>query len=143
MFEFDLTTPLMAVQILVLTALLNAVFYKPLTKVLDERDFLIRNSQTGAKDKLAKAESLVKEYESQIAKARKESQSIVESAQAEAREVVAQKTAEAQKEVTAKREKATQEIEKQKETAFATLEEQVDSLSRQILEKILGPELVK
>ena len=143
MFEFDLTTPLMAVQILLLTALLNAVFYKPLTKVLDERDALIRNSQTGAKDQLAKAENLVKEYESQISAARKESQSIVEKAQAEAREVVAQKTAEAQREVIAQREKATQEIVQQKEAALATLEQQVDSLSRQILEKILGPELVK
>ena len=143
MFEFDLTTPLMAVQILLLTALLNAVFYKPLTKVLDERDALIRNSQTGAKDKVAKAESLVKEYESQIKTARKESQSIVEKAQAAAREIVAQKTAEAQRDAIAQREQATQEILEQKEAALATLEQQVDSLSRQILEKILGPELVK
>lgn len=143
MFDFDLTTPLMAVQFLLLTALLNAVFYKPLTKVLDERDALIRNSQTGAKDKLAKVESLTKEYESKIAAARKESQSIVEKAQAEAREIVAQKTAEAQQEAVAKREQATSEIQQQKETALATLEQQVDSLSRQILEKILGPELVK
>ncbi|MGL5796158.1 MAG: F0F1 ATP synthase subunit B', partial [Waterburya sp.] len=37
MFDFDATLPLMAVQFLLLTALLNAVFYKPLTKVLDER----------------------------------------------------------------------------------------------------------
>ncbi len=143
MFEFDLTTPLMAVQILLLTALLNAVFYKPLTKVLDERDSLIRNSRTGAKDQLAKAESLVKEYESQIATARKESQSIVDKAQADARAIVAEKTAAAQKEVIAQREQATQEILQQKATALTTLEQQVDSLSRQILEKILGAELVK
>lgn len=143
MFDFDLTMPLMAAQFLLLTAILNAVFYKPLTKVLDERDAYIRSNQSGAKDQLAKAESLVKEYESQIAAARKESQAVVEKAQAEAREIVAQKTAEAQREVISQKEQAAQEIQQQKEAALNTLEQQVDSLSRQILEKILGPELVR
>ena len=143
MFDFDLTMPLMAVQFLLLTALLNAVFYKPLTKVLDERDAFIRGGQSSAKDNLAKAESLVAEYERQIALARKESQSVVEKAQAEAREIVSQKTAEAQSAAIAQKEKAAQEIQQQKESALSTLEQQVDSLSRQILEKILGAELVK
>jgi len=35
MFDFDAT---FIWQFLLLTALLNAIFYKPLTKVLDERD---------------------------------------------------------------------------------------------------------
>ena len=143
MFDFDLTMPLMAAQFLLLTAILNAVFYKPLTKVLDERDAYIRGNQSDAKEKLAKAENLVKEYEKQIASARKESQSVVEKAQAEAREIVAQKTAEAQSKAIAHKEQASLEIQQQKEAALSTLEQQVDSLSRQILEKILGAELVK
>ena len=143
MFDFDATMPLMAVQFLLLTAILNAVFYKPLTKALDERDAYIRNNQATAKESLAKAKSIVKDYEAQIAAARKESQSIVEKAQAEAREITAQKIAEAQQAVQTQKEQAAQEIQQQKETALATLEQQVDSLSRQILEKILGPELVK
>ena len=143
MFDFDLTTPLMAVQFLLLTWLLNKVFYTPLTKVLDERDAFIRGGQSSAKDNLAKAESLVEEYERQIALARKESQSVVEKAQSAAREIVSQKTAEAQSAAIAQKEKAAQEIQQQKESALSTLEQQVDSLSRQILEKILGAELVK
>ncbi|MDJ0576595.1 MAG: F0F1 ATP synthase subunit B' [Xenococcaceae cyanobacterium MO_234.B1] len=143
MFDFDATLPLMAVQFLLLTALLNLVFYKPLTKALDERDAYIRNNQATAKESLARAESLVKDYEAQIAAARKESQSILEKAQAAAREIVAQKIAEAQKEVQAQKEQAADEIQQQKATALSTLEQQVDSLSRQILEKILGPELVR
>jgi len=38
MFDFDATLPFMALQFLLLAALLNAIFYKPLTKALDERD---------------------------------------------------------------------------------------------------------
>ncbi|WP_019507395.1 F0F1 ATP synthase subunit B' [Pleurocapsa sp. PCC 7319] len=142
MFDFDATLPLMAVQFLILTALLNAVFYKPLTKVLDERDDYVRGGATGSREKLAEAESIVKEYEKQIAQARRESQNLVQTAQAEAKEITAQKIAAAQQEVQSQREEAAQEIEQQKAAALTTLEQQVDSLSRQILEKILDPELV-
>ena len=143
MFDFDATLPLMAIQFLLLTALLNAVFYKPLMKVLDEREDFLRSGATGSKDKLAKAQSIVEEYERQIGDARRESQNIIQKAQAEAKETTATKIAAAQQEVQSQREAAAQEIEEQKAAAFATLEQQVDSLSRQILEKILDPELVK
>ena len=142
MFDFDATLPLMALQFLVLTALLNAVFYKPLTKVLDEREEYIRNNSSNAKERLAKAENLIAEYQRQIATARKESQALIEKAQADAREINAQKIAEAQAEVQAQKEAAAQEIQEQKTAAMTNLEQQVDSLSRQILSKILGPELV-
>lgn len=143
MFDFDATLPLMAVQFLLLTVLLNIVFYKPLTKVLDEREDFLRGGATGSKEKLAQAESIVREYEKQIAEARRESQNLVQQAQAEAKEITANKIAAAQQEVQSQREAAAQEIEQQKSAAFASLEQQVDSLSRQILEKILDPELVK
>jgi F-type H+-transporting ATPase subunit b len=143
MFDFDATLPLMAVQFLLLTAILNVVFYKPLTKALDEREQYIRNNESTAREQLAKAQNIVSDYEKQISQARKESQGLVEQAQADARAIVAQKTAEAQKAVQSQREQAALEIQQQKATALATLEQQVDSLSRQILEKILGPELVK
>jgi F-type H+-transporting ATPase subunit b len=143
MFDFDATLPLMAVQFLLLTLLLNAVFYKPLTKALDERDQYIRKNEADARERLTKAEQLVKEYNKQISEARRESQAIVERAQAEARNIVAQKIAEAQQQAQAEREEASREIQQQKEAALATLEQQVEVLSRQILDKLLGPELVK
>ena len=143
MFDFDATLPLMALQFLLLAALLNAIFYKPLTKVLDDRDNFIRTSNLDARERLAKAESLTKEYEQQLASARRQSQVTMEAAQNEAKKITAQKIAEAQQEAQAQREQAAREIEQQKQAAMATLEEQVDALSNQILEKLLGPALVK
>jgi F-type H+-transporting ATPase subunit b len=143
MFDFDATLPLMAVQFLLLAVLLNAIFYKPITKTLDDRDEYIRSNEADAQERLSKAEILVKQYEQQLAEARRQSQTILEQAQADARKITAQKTAEAQKEVQVQREKAAQEIEEQKNTAMISLEQQVSTLSRQILEKLLGPELVK
>ncbi|MBK1989826.1 F0F1 ATP synthase subunit B' [Sphaerospermopsis aphanizomenoides BCCUSP55] len=143
MFDFDATLPLMALQFLLLAALLNVIFYKPLTKVLDDRDNYIRTNNLDARERLAKAERLSKEYEQQLASARKQSQVTLEAAQTEAKNITAQKIAEAQQEAQAQREQAAREIEQQKQAAMSTLEGQVDALSRQILEKLLGPALVK
>ncbi|NJM71443.1 MAG: F0F1 ATP synthase subunit B' [Scytonema sp. RU_4_4] len=143
MFDFDATLPLMAVQFLLLAALLNVIFYKPLTKVLDDRDNYIRANSLEARERLAKAERLTKEYEQQLADARRQSQAIVTAAQAEAQKTTAQKIAEAQKEAQVQREQAGLEIEQQKQEALRSLDQQVDALSRQILEKLLGPVLAK
>ena len=143
MFDFNATLPLMALQFLLLAALLNVVFYKPLTKVLDDRDVYIRTNNLEARERLAKAERLSKEYEQQLAEARKQSQATIEAAQVEAKKITADKIAEAQKEAQAQREQAASEIEQQKQEAMRTLEQQVDGLSRQILEKLLGPVLAK
>ncbi len=139
MFDFDATLPLMALQFLLLAALLNVIFYKPLTKVLDDRDNYIRTNNLEAGERLAKAERLTKEYEQQLGDARRQSQATVEAAQAEAKKITAEKIAEAQKEAQAQREQASVEIEQQKQEAMRSLELQVDALSRQILEKLLGP----
>ena len=141
MFDFDATLPLMAVQFLVLAAVLNAIFYKPLTKVLDDRDNYIRTNETEARERLAKAEALAKQYEEQLAAARRQSQSIITAAQEDAKKISAQKIAEAQREAQEQRTKAQEEIDQQKQAAMASLEQEVDALSRQILEKLLGPAL--
>lgn len=143
MFDFDATLPFMALQFLLLAALLNVIFYKPLTKVLDDRDNYIRTNTLEAKERLAKAERLTQEYEQQLAEARRQSQATLEAAQAEAKKITAQKIAEAQQEAQAQREKASIEIEQQKQEAMRSLEQQVDALSRQILEKLLGPSLAR
>jgi F-type H+-transporting ATPase subunit b len=139
MFDFDATLPLMALQFLLLAALLNVIFYKPMTKVLDDRDNYIRTNNLEASERLAKAERLTKEYEQQLADARRQSQATVEAALAEAKKITAEKIAQAQKEAQAQREQASVEIDQQKQEAMRSLEQQVDSLSRQILEKLLGP----
>jgi F-type H+-transporting ATPase subunit b len=139
MFDFDATLPFMALQFLLLAALLNVIFYKPLTKVLDDRDNYIRTNTLESKERLAKAERLTQEYEQQLADARRQSQATLEAAQAEAKKITADKIAEAQKEAQAQREEAAVQIEQQKQQAFQQLEQEVDALSRQILEKLLGP----
>lgn len=138
MFDFDATLPLMAVQFLLLVAILNAVFYKPLMKAIDDRNDYIRRTQVEAQERLAKAESLAKQYEEELADTRKQSQALIGSVQADAKKIVAQKVAEAQEEARGQREQAQKELNQQKQDALRSLEQEVDSLSRQILEKLIG-----
>lgn len=137
MFDFDATLPLMAVQFLILAAVLNVVFYKPLTKALDERDNYIRNNQLDASERLSKTERLAKQYEEELAAARRQAQKVIADAQADAQKISAGQIAQAQQEAQAEREKAAREIEEQKQQALQELEQQVDALSRQILDKLL------
>ncbi len=142
LFDFDATLPLMAIQFLLLALVLNETFYKPLTKAIDDRDDYIRTNQLDARERLSKSEQLAKQYEQELAAARRQSQTIIADAQAQAQKIAAEKIAGAQKEAQAQREQAAQEIEQQKQEALGSLEQQVDALSRQILEKLLGSELV-
>jgi F-type H+-transporting ATPase subunit b len=143
MFDFDATLPFMALQFLLLAALLNAIFYKPITKVLDERDNYIRTNRVDARERKALAERLIKEYEQKIADARKESQAVIAKAEAEAQAVYAQQIAVAQQEGQKLREQTSREIEQQKQEALRSLETKVESLSQQILGKLLGPNLAR
>ncbi len=137
MFDFDATLPLMAVQFLLLVALLNVVFYKPLTKAIEDRSDYIRKNETEARERLAKAEHLAEQYEQDLAATRKQYQQTIATAQAEAQKLADQQIAAAQQEAQAQREQAQKELDQQKQAALQSLEQQVESLSHQILDKLL------
>ncbi len=138
LFDIDATLPLMAVQFLILAAVLNAFFYKPLGKVIDERDGYIRSNLTEAKERLAKAEKLAEEYEKALADSRRQAQVIIAEAQAEAQTLASQQVVAAQQEAQRQREAFQKEIEAQKESAFHTLEGEVEALAHQMLDKLLS-----
>ncbi|MDJ1185696.1 F0F1 ATP synthase subunit B' [Roseofilum casamattae] len=137
LFDLDATLPVMAIQFLILAAVLNQIFYKPLGNAIDERSNYILSNTSEARERLAKAEQLAVQYEEELASARKASQSVIAQAQDEASQTAAGKIAQAQQAAQAKREQAQQEIDRQKQDALAALEGQVDNLSRQILDKLL------
>jgi F-type H+-transporting ATPase subunit b len=141
MFDFDATLPLMAAQFLLLVVILNQVFYKPLTKSLDDRNDYIRSNNTEAQERLAKAQRLAKQYEKELADTRRQAQTVIATAQAEAQKAAAQELAEVQREVQAQLQQVQQELDQQKQAALHTLESQVGVLSQQILTKLLGAQL--
>jgi F-type H+-transporting ATPase subunit b len=138
MFDFDATLPLMAIQFLLFTAVMNLVFFKPLTRALDERQQYIRSNNLEAQERLSKAKHLAEQYEQELADTRRQSQAVIAVAQQEAQQIATQQIMEAQREVQAQIRQVQQELDQQKQAALQTLEQQVDTLSRQILDKLLG-----
>jgi F-type H+-transporting ATPase subunit b len=142
LFDFNATLPLMAIQFILLTVVLTFVFYKPVSKVIDEREAYINGNLTTASEKLIKADELYKEYDEQLKTARVSAQSIIAKSEKEAKDAVALEIDEARKDAAKLIDRTNKELESQKSLALQQLETQVDELSQLIKEKLLGKEVV-
>ena len=138
LFDFNATLPLMALQIVALSFLLNFIFYKPLTDTILERQGFIQKSLSDAKEFLSKAEKLFEDYEEKISLGRKEAQLLVSDAEKEAQEVVSVEVLKAQQDAQSLIEETTQELGKQKMQAIQMLEGQIDLLTNEIKNKLLA-----
>lgn len=138
MFDFDATLPLMAIQFVLLTFIMNALFFKPMAKIVEGREGFIRSSKSESKERLEKAKTLASQYEKELADTRREAQSILAAAQAEAKKMADEQIAEAQQEVQAQLMQVLKELDAQKESAMGQLSSDAERLSQQIFEKLLG-----
>ena len=138
LFDFNATLPLMALQFILLTVALTFIYYKPVAKVLEDRETFISTNLAQASEKLVKADELFTQYEEQLKEARSGAQSVIAESEKEAKEIVAQEISQARKDATNLIEQTNKEIEAQKTLALQQLETQVDALSDLIKEKLLG-----
>jgi F-type H+-transporting ATPase subunit b len=142
LFDFNATLPLMALQFILLTVVLTFIFYKPVSKVIDEREAYINDNLTTASEKLIKADELYKEYDEQLKTARVNAQSIIAKSEKEAKDIVALEITQARQDATKLIDRTNKELDAQKSVALQQLEAQVDELSQLIKEKLLGKEVV-
>jgi F-type H+-transporting ATPase subunit b len=142
LFDFNATLPLMALQIILLSVVLTFVFYKPVSKVIDEREAYINGNLTTASEKLIKADELYNEYDEQLKTARVNAQAIIAKSEKEAKDVVAVEINQARQDAAKLIEKTNKDLEAQKSLALQQLEAQVDELSQLIKEKLIGKEVV-
>ena len=142
LFDFNATLPLMAIQFVLLTVILTFIFYKPVAKVIDEREAYISNNLTEASEKLIKADELYKQYDEKLKEARVGAQAVIAQSEQEAKTVVADEISQARKDAANLIEQTNKELEAQKSLALEKLETQVDELSQLIKEKLLGKEVV-
>jgi len=142
LFDFNATLPLMAIQFILLTIVLTFVFYKPVAKVLDERETSISTNLAEASDKLLKADELYKQYDEQLKTARSDAQAVIAKSEKEAKEIVASEIDLARKDAADLIQQTNKELEAQKSLALQKLETQIEELSQLIKEKLLGKQIV-
>jgi F-type H+-transporting ATPase subunit b len=138
LFDFNATLPLMALQFILLTTALTFIFYKPVGKVLEDRETFISTNLAQASEKLVKADELYKQYDEQLKTARADAQSVIAKSEQEAKDIVALEISQARKDAANLIGQTNKELEAQKTLALQQLESQVDSLSDLIKEKLLG-----
>jgi F-type H+-transporting ATPase subunit b len=142
LFDFNATLPLMAIQFVLLTVVLTFIFYKPVSKVLDDRELYISGNLTQASEKLIKADELYKQYDEQLKTTKVAAQATIAQAEKEAKDAVALEIGQARTDAAKLIERTNKELEAQKSLALEQLETQVDELSQLIKEKLLGKEVV-
>jgi len=142
LFDFNATLPLMAIQFILLTVVLTFVFYKPVGKVLEERETTISTNLADASDKLLKADELYKQYDEQLKTARSNAQSVIAKSEQEAKDIVASEINQAREDAAKLIQQTNKELEAQKSVALQKLETQIDELSQLIKEKLLGKQAV-
>ena len=138
LFDFDATLPLMAAQGVLLTFILNALFFKPVGRVVEEREDYMLKSQTEAKQKLAEVEKLEADLRNQLKDARKSAQKVITEAEEDSERLYKEALALANSEANASKENARREIDSQRESALNKLKSDADKLGDLIVQRLLA-----
>jgi F-type H+-transporting ATPase subunit b len=117
---------------------MNAIFYKPLQKVVLERQKFIDDTNEEAKNHREKSEAILKDKERKLEKTRHEAKKIILD---KSDEVKTQKTnlaSEAHQKANSEIDSAKTDLHKSKDEAQVALSEDAKNLAQQIAAKILG-----
>jgi F-type H+-transporting ATPase subunit b len=126
------------VQVVVLTFILNALFFRPVGRVVEEREGYISTSRAEAKQKLAQAERLEAELKEQLKEARLHAQKLILDAEQESDRLYREALAAATADANASREHARREIDAQRASALTQLQGDADKLGDLIVERLLA-----
>jgi len=137
LFDINATLPLMAIQVVALTYLLNSLFFKPVGNVVEKRERYVSNNLKEAKNKLVEVEKLEADLLSQLQKARSEASKIVNEAEKDSDKLYQEALELANNEANASKDKARLEIENQTSSARKELSEQADELSELIVNRLI------
>ena len=138
LFDFDATLPLMALQVVLLTFILNALFFRPVGRVVEEREVYVTTSRAEAKQKLAEAEKLELELKEQLKSARIAAQQLIQEAEKDSEQLYREALAIANTDANAAREKARREIDAQRDSALSQLKGDAEKLGDLIVNRLLA-----
>ncbi len=138
MIDLDLSLFIQIIAILFLMFILNNILYKPIRRMLEERD----SRMSGIREDIEKfernAESLLENFNRKLAEARRKGQEERERLKQEAREEEKQLFEESSKEAEAKKQELMAELTSQVEAAKKELLAKAEAFAVEIAQKLLG-----
>tara|TARA_Y100001970_G_scaffold294309_1_gene450296 strand:- start:23165 stop:23626 length:462 start_codon:yes stop_codon:yes gene_type:complete len=138
LFDIDATLPLMAAQVVILTYLLNYLFFKPVGKVVEDRENFVNLNRLEAKKKLVEVEKLTNDLEKQLKEARVKASKVVSEAEQESDQLYQEAVALALGEANSALEKTRAELSEQKNAAEQQLKKDVANLSELIINRLIS-----
>ena len=137
LFDFDGTLPIIALQFLIFMFVLNFILYTPLLDTIDERNLYISKSLAEATRILTKSNELNIKYEKKTAKARKAVSLDLLTYQNLYKDILEEKMRSSEIFIDKFLTETTKNFEDNKETILKSFDAEIDSLSNQILKKIM------
>jgi len=129
------------ITFLVLFFALAKFAWKPLLKMLQDREDMIRNSLDDAEKAKVKLERLNEESEVIMAKARSQAQSILTDGKAAAEKIKDDTIAKAKEQAVKIREEAGKQIQVEKDKAISEIKKEVITLTLSVAEKLINKNL--
>ena len=134
----DYTLFIQMVNFLVLLFVLNLILFRPIRKIMRERNQIVDNFNSDIASLTDSAQESMGQFEQKVQEARKEGVARVQSMKDEGEEVEAELIAATTREVQAKIEEARNRVASDIQEARAQLQTQVQVFSVAVTEKILG-----
>jgi len=128
LFDIDATLPLVAIQFILLTVILNVILYSPLLGIMEERKEYILTNLGKASELLAEANKLTAQYEEELNSVRKEAQLEITNSQKIHKEILEIELNISQKYIDNLLDTITKDLLTKKNVALNSLDEIVQSL---------------
>ncbi|GJP45088.1 hypothetical protein CLOM_g4481 [Closterium sp. NIES-68] len=136
-FDFNLTLPIITVQFLLLMVLLDNVWFKPVSKVMDSRDEDIRKKLIGVRDNSGELKELQSQAEALIKTARAEASGQMNKMKKEVAAELDAKLQAYRARIEKELESSLANLATQKEATLKSLDSQVSALSDEIVNKVI------
>jgi len=136
LFDLNATLPLVAIQFVLLTVILNTILYSPLLNVIEERKEYILNNLSKASEILEEANNLTEKYEQELTSVRKEAQLEITNSQKIHKEILETELNISQKYIDNLLDTISQDLLTKKDIALNSLDGNVKSLCVDIETKL-------
>lgn len=138
MIDIDITMPIQIVNILILIVIMNAVLYRPIRTILEERDKKLASMEKDVETFNRNAELRLEEFEQKLRNARAKAKAEMDSVRAAAQAAGAETLAKVRKDVDAAKAEQLAQIEAQFKSARDSLQGQVEGFATEMASKVMG-----
>jgi len=136
--EFNATFIVAFVSFIVFTVIMNLILYKPLSKIVTQRQNFIDEHYKEAKEHTTKSEAILKDKERKLTKTKHDAKQIIVDKTNEVKTQKSTMTSDAQQKAGKTIDSAKEDLQKSKNEAQGVLSNQVIDLAQNISSKILG-----